>query len=323
MKISVAMATYNGEKYFQEQLESFVVQTRPPDELVVSDDGSSDGTLAILNRFAETSPFIVKIHRNDTNLGYVKNFEKAMSLCSGDIIFFSDQDDVWYPKKVESHLDIYAENKAILTVISNQDIVGARLEPSGRTSLNEYLKRRGNNKEFVHGCCTSFRRELYGLALNPAVGFAHDDWVHAIANACDARYVTSTPLQAFRRHANNTTHSKFNSFEERKRFRRSTLGIGHVAANLRRRESNSLAIRAALERDKELPTHLRAFGIKTCESDAHRYGRRASRLEQANIAALFGSISASAMRRQSMREGAADVFRIISHLRNNDGDINA
>src|SRR5215217_2190591 len=100
MRISIAMATYNGAGYLQEQLESFLSQTRQPDELIVCDDGSGDATLDILERFRQSVPFAVQIHRNETRLGFTKNFEKALLKCSGDLVFLSDQDDVWFAPKV-------------------------------------------------------------------------------------------------------------------------------------------------------------------------------------------------------------------------------
>ncbi len=92
------MATYNGAKYLEEQLASFVVQSQLP--LVVCDDGSADATLEILHRFAHSAPFPVRIVCNDERLGYGDNFLKAASLCEGDWIAFSDQDDVWLPDKL-------------------------------------------------------------------------------------------------------------------------------------------------------------------------------------------------------------------------------
>jgi glycosyltransferase involved in cell wall biosynthesis len=100
--ISVALAAYNGARYLQEQLDSLAAQRRLPDELVVVDDASSDGTVGILERFRATAPFEVKVHRNTANLGYSANFEVAISRCTGDIIFMSDQDDVWFPEKIEA-----------------------------------------------------------------------------------------------------------------------------------------------------------------------------------------------------------------------------
>ena len=99
LTISIAMTTYNGEKYLQEQLDSFLGQNRLPDELVVCDDGSQDRTMAILESFSSRAPFPVRIYRNSAKLGYSKNFEKAGSLCTGDIIAFSDEDDVWDAQK--------------------------------------------------------------------------------------------------------------------------------------------------------------------------------------------------------------------------------
>src|SRR5437868_6261824 len=100
MKISVALCTYNGEKYLPDQLASYLKQERLPDELVICDDGSSDNTVEIIKRFATEAPFPVQLHVNENNLGSTKNFEKAFQLCQGEIITPSDQDDVWHEKKL-------------------------------------------------------------------------------------------------------------------------------------------------------------------------------------------------------------------------------
>ena len=103
MRISLAMTTYNGEDYLEEQLESFLRQTRIPNELIVCDDGSRDSTLNILEAFQLKAPFPVMINRNVENLGYTKNFENALSKCSGELIFLSDQDDIWEANKVHRY----------------------------------------------------------------------------------------------------------------------------------------------------------------------------------------------------------------------------
>ncbi len=124
MKTSVALCTYNGEKFLKEQLESIFSQTVSPDEIVICDDGSSDNTLQILEKYAETHPSLFKIFRNKKNLGYTRNFEKAISLCSGDLIFLCDQDDIWLPNKTEQmtklaesnpEKTVFCHNIAILT----------------------------------------------------------------------------------------------------------------------------------------------------------------------------------------------------------------
>ena len=103
MKVSIVMATYNGAEYLGEQLESFVNQKRSPEELVVCDDSSTDKTYKILEEFKRSAPFDVVLVKNEHRLGFTKNFEKALANCSGDIIFFSDQDDKWFPSKVTIH----------------------------------------------------------------------------------------------------------------------------------------------------------------------------------------------------------------------------
>ena len=93
MRVTIALATYNGERYLQEQLDSFLAQTRLPDELIVVDDKSTDGTLNILRQFADSAPFSVRWFQNDNNLGYCGNFNQVLLRVDSDIVFLSDQDD--------------------------------------------------------------------------------------------------------------------------------------------------------------------------------------------------------------------------------------
>lgn len=95
------MTTFNGSEYLKAQLDSILHQTLPPDELVVCDDRSSDRTVEILENFAKSAPFAVRIIQNPVNLGYIKNFGNAISACTGDLVFLCDQDDVWRKDKIE------------------------------------------------------------------------------------------------------------------------------------------------------------------------------------------------------------------------------
>src|SRR5262249_18454629 len=99
-RLSVALCTYHGASYVDAQVASLTRQTRLPDELIVCDDLSTDDTVSILERFARAAPFPVRIHVNEQTLRSTKNFEQAISLCSGDVIFLCDQDDVWEPEKL-------------------------------------------------------------------------------------------------------------------------------------------------------------------------------------------------------------------------------
>ena len=103
LRISIAMSTYNGGKYLQEQLDSFLAQTSLPDELVITDDCSTDNTLEIIQAFAAMAPFEVRWEQNEKNLGYTGNFNQALMKTTGDLVFLSDQDDVWFPEKTRAY----------------------------------------------------------------------------------------------------------------------------------------------------------------------------------------------------------------------------
>lgn len=118
--ISVALCTYNGERYIKEQLESIVNQTVPIDEIVVFDDGSTDSTINIVEEFASIQKNITfQIVKNEKNIGVRNNFEKALRQCNGEIKFLSDQDDIWFPEKVETIVDYFEKNPQKDTIFSN------------------------------------------------------------------------------------------------------------------------------------------------------------------------------------------------------------
>jgi glycosyltransferase involved in cell wall biosynthesis len=131
-KVSIAMAVYNGERFIQEQLDSFLRQIRLPDELVVSDNASTDRTVEIVREFSECAPFRVRLFINNHNLGVAKNFERAIEESSGDLIFLSDCDDVWYPEKVVVMEQLLAKNQHIAIALCDADIVDEALHPSGQ-----------------------------------------------------------------------------------------------------------------------------------------------------------------------------------------------
>ncbi len=124
MKLSVAMCTYNGAKFVEDQLLSIIGQDTKVDEIVVCDDGSRDDTIEIVTRITVEHPeisWIVK--QNSPNLGVIKNFEEAIRCCSGDIIFLSDQDDVWRKDKTQKVVEYFSDNQDKDIVFSDADIV--------------------------------------------------------------------------------------------------------------------------------------------------------------------------------------------------------
>lgn len=124
MTLSVALCTYNGERYIREQLESIFNQTMKVDEIVVCDDGSTDNTLSIIESYASPERPQIRIYRNEKNIGPAKNFQQAINLCTGDIIFLSDQDDVWQPTKVSTIVYYFDYHPNIDTIFSNAFLIG-------------------------------------------------------------------------------------------------------------------------------------------------------------------------------------------------------
>ncbi|MGA2417294.1 MAG: glycosyltransferase, partial [Candidatus Sulfotelmatobacter sp.] len=100
MNVSIAKATYNGERWLPEQLDSLASQTLQPGALVISDDHSTDGTLAVVRQFATASPFPVRVVKNELRRGFADNFMHALRSCDGDAVAYCDQDDVWNPRKL-------------------------------------------------------------------------------------------------------------------------------------------------------------------------------------------------------------------------------
>lgn len=150
MKVSVAMCTYNGAKYLQEQLDSILHQTRPVDEIIVSDDGSSDDTLNILRTYAEKYPCL-HYTKNLKNKGFKQNFMDTMRQCSGDIVFLSDQDDCWHPNKVEYILDWFNKHPNLQLVFTNANIIDGDGKSTGETLFDFVGFDSEKQKAALHG----------------------------------------------------------------------------------------------------------------------------------------------------------------------------
>jgi glycosyltransferase involved in cell wall biosynthesis len=213
MKISIAMATYNGALYLQEQLDSFVAQTRLPDELLVCDDGSKDETLSILERFARSAPFDVRIVFNEENLGYTQNFAKAMSLCTGDLVFLSDQDDVWFGNKIERIVEAAKRMPSCWLLIHDGEISDAKATRTGLTKMGQMRSGLGSSHAAVTGALSVVSSEFLSIALPvPTDVVGHDVWLHKLCDCfSNRRIVLQDCLQIIRRHRANTSEWVINS----------------------------------------------------------------------------------------------------------------
>jgi glycosyltransferase involved in cell wall biosynthesis len=214
MRISVAMATYNGARYLNEQLDSLAAQRILPFELVVCDDGSSDATLAIVEEFATLAPFPVRLHRNPANLGFTENFFQTARMCSGDWIAFCDQDDVWLPNRLEAVERAVEKQGDVTLVVQNAFLCDARLSHKGQL-FPAALKpgRYGPGEQFGFwvwlGFLQTFRADLLreldtsDLPRNYFPGhdrISHDKWTCLIANAIGGVLVLDEPAALYRRH---------------------------------------------------------------------------------------------------------------------------
>jgi glycosyltransferase involved in cell wall biosynthesis len=209
------MCTYNGERFLPEQLASFLLQQCPPDELVVCDDCSKDNTVSILENFASIAPFPVRIHRNKENLGYKKNFEKAACLCQGDIIVFSDQDDVWLPYKTAEIKAIFESKPEISFVFSDATIVDENLSPLGYSFLNCIHFNNSLQDKFCQGYALNLLLKdlvIFGMLLAFRSSFrkyvfplpeywSHDGWLPIILSAISDFMIISKPLLLYRQHS--------------------------------------------------------------------------------------------------------------------------
>jgi glycosyltransferase involved in cell wall biosynthesis len=107
--ISIALTTFNGERFLPEQLESLARQTRLPDEIVITDDASTDDTLCVVKKFSANAPFPVKVYRNAVRLGWARNFVRPAQLCTRELIAFCDQDDLWQRARIAETLSAACE----------------------------------------------------------------------------------------------------------------------------------------------------------------------------------------------------------------------
>lgn len=207
-KISVAMATYNGEKYIKEQIETILKNLNDSDELVISDDGSSDMTVEIIKSFNDKRIKLI----NGPKKGLKQNFNNAIKNTSGDIIFLSDQDDIWMENKVNKMVECFNLNNYIL--IQHDAIIVDENDNVLFESFAEHRKvKTGIVKNLIknsyHGCCIAFRKELKNEILPiPDNIYLHDEWIGLVAELNGKTYFLNEKLIKYRRHSENNSSFK-------------------------------------------------------------------------------------------------------------------
>jgi glycosyltransferase involved in cell wall biosynthesis len=218
MTVSVALATFNGARHIDEQLSSLALQQRLPDELVVTDDASSDDTVARVEAFAATAPFPVFVHRNNERVGYRANFMRAAGLCRSELIAFCDQDDVWEPQKLAVCAAPFDDPEVLLVyhdalIITADGKPVAPIEQLPAPPVVGFLGSRP--MDYALGFTQLLRRSL----LRPS-GFwhrsldhkevhrqermAHDQWFFFLASVLGSISRIDQPLVRYRQHGSNS-----------------------------------------------------------------------------------------------------------------------
>jgi glycosyltransferase involved in cell wall biosynthesis len=208
------MATFNGSRFLLQQLDSIAGQSKRPDEIIITDDDSTDDTLEIAQRFAQTAPFRVEIHRNVSRLGSRQNFIRAISLCRHEIVAMCDQDDVWLPKKLELTSRPF-EDPSVMAAIHSVALVDSDLRTlSAEAPRHWHL--RGVYKPLTispwyspYGMSTLVRRELFSwvdpeelYAIEPHV-MGHDVWAWFLASVFGNIVGIRDQLALYRQHEQN------------------------------------------------------------------------------------------------------------------------
>jgi len=212
------MCIYNGARYLKEQLNSIAAQEMPPAQMVVLDDGSTDGSWESLQAWVADAPFPVQVKRNPTQLGVVRNFELACSMLNTDLVFLADQDDIWYPQKVRCFACEFASDPQLMLLHSDADLIDGTGKLLGKhlldallvTTHERELVTQGRawqvyaKRNLVTGAACAFRRELLDIARPFSLLWVHDEWLAFHAALVGRVSVWPESVMAYRLHGSNT-----------------------------------------------------------------------------------------------------------------------
>ncbi len=212
--ISVCLTTYNGGKYLAEQLSSILCQLSEHDEVIISDDGSSDNTIQIIHSFNDPRIHLLNHTKEERYSNYsfyriTSNFENALKSVKGDLIFLADQDDIWLPGKVKAikqHIGDYQ------LVLHDCKIMNESVEIMAESYFAVNQSRIGFVRNLINssylGCCMAFKREILDTALPfPSLPVPHDIWIGLIAEFQNNSIFIEEKLAMYRRHDNNMSTS--------------------------------------------------------------------------------------------------------------------
>lgn len=205
--ISVCIATFNAEPYIRTQLESILVQLKRDDEIIVFDDQSTDETIQIIKSMNDAR---IRLFQQKQRKGVINNFESALKEARGDLIFLSDQDDVWLPGKVFKCISALERHTAVVT---DCKVVDERLKLISPSFFSIRQSKKGIFKNLLAnsyiGCCMAFRKEVVSIALPfPKNIPMHDAWIGLVAELIGDVIFLPEPLLLYRRHNSNVSQMK-------------------------------------------------------------------------------------------------------------------
>ncbi|MEA5459899.1 glycosyltransferase family 2 protein [Arcicella sp. LKC2W] len=214
--ISIALCTYNGSRFLREQLQSLANQTLLPTEVIITDDCSTDNTSEIIKEFENV--LNIKFFKNDTSLKVTKNFERAISICSGDIILMCDQDDLWHADKLAKIHQYFQNNTDKVAVFSDAELVDEKGESLGNNfwsvvRFHEWQRQQWKNGQEIEillagnrsaGCMMGFRKELIEKIIPFPMHIPemiHDNWITIMAAMLDKIGIIEERLISYRQHS--------------------------------------------------------------------------------------------------------------------------
>lgn len=229
---SIALCTYNGERFLQAQLDSLLAQTRLPDQIVVFDDASQDGTWLILEAFAQQARqrgIEVLLRRQPVNVGYVRNFEAALAECSGEIVFLCDQDDVWHSDKIERIAHRFEAEPGLTMLHTDARLVDADGRDMHVSAFKAFEVSRAEiramhagqafdvllNRNIATGATMAVRLQVVRKAGSVPDGWIHDEWLGMIASLLGKADTLEFALVDYRQHGNNQVGANVRSWRQR------------------------------------------------------------------------------------------------------------
>ena len=284
--IGVAIASFNGEKYISEQINSILNQKTKVDKIVINDDKSTDKTVRIINKLIKKGYPIV-LHQNEENLGYSRNFLECIKKCDTDYIFICDQDDWWQENKVEEMENFINNNRDSLCWMHDCSLTNENLEIKVKSKINNIQRQFMNRNCFVMGSCMVLSKKaknyIYPYPTNMSK-YGHDNWIAFVMQGINKLKVTSKSLLLYRRHGNNTSIDDVNSLSFSNRYVILLKKLIKKISSLKKTSYKKVALRNRdLEWSRLLKRNTEKFNLKIKKEFQIKTFKTASKISENNF----------------------------------------